>query len=100
MGLKHRLYSAAFAGLAAARAPAWAGAGLRGLGGILMLHHVRPWVEREFAPNRLLEVTPEFLDVALTRAKAAGYRLVPLEEAVDAVQKGRADQRFLALTFD
>ncbi|WP_406858328.1 polysaccharide deacetylase family protein [Alsobacter sp. KACC 23698] len=100
MGLKHRLYGAAFAGLAAAGAPRWAGSGLRGLGGILMLHHVRPWVEREFAPNRLLEVTPEFLDLALTRARAAGYRFVPLDEAVDAVEAGRVDQRVLALTFD
>ncbi len=38
-----------------------------GVGAILMLHHVRPAERREFAPNSLLEVTPEFLDGVVAR---------------------------------
>ena len=32
-----------------------------GVGAIVMLHHVRPPRRDEFQPNRLLEVSPEFL---------------------------------------
>src|SRR5262245_28452583 len=54
----------------------------RGMGVILMLHHVRPWEPREFAPNRLLEVTPEFLDSELTVAYEEGFEQVTLVEDV------------------
>ncbi len=32
----------------------------QGFGAILMMHHVRPWHGRSYAPNRELEITPEF----------------------------------------
>ena len=71
----------------------------RGQGAILMLHHVRPWAPRGFAPNRLLEVEPAFLDAALTRIGALGYDLVSMDEAVARI--ARPDARpFVALTFD
>ena len=71
----------------------------RGQGAILMLHHVRPWAPRGFAPNRLLEVEPAFLDAALTRIAALGYDLVSMDEAVARI--ARPDARpFVALTFD
>ena len=71
----------------------------RGKGAILMLHHVRPWAGDAFAPNRLLEVEPAFLDAALTRIKALGYDLVSMDEAVARI--GRPEARpFVALTFD
>lgn len=68
--LKHRLFAAAFAATSALRADRWLRPLAQGCGAILMFHHVRPWRERAFAPNRLLEITPEFLDRALAIAVA------------------------------
>ncbi|PSC05428.1 polysaccharide deacetylase [Alsobacter soli] len=65
-----------------------------------MLHHVRPWMERAYAPNRLLEVTPAFLDQALAHAAELGFRFVTLDEAVDRVERGGEGAPVLAITFD
>ena len=80
--MKERVIDAGFAffkatGLHARLAP-WT----RGQGAILTLHHVRPWVERDFAPNRLLEIEPAFLDAALGRIRALGYDLVSMDEVL------------------
>ncbi len=54
----------------------------RGAGAILMFHRVRPCERRDFAPNRLLEITPEFLDAVLTRLTALGFAIVSLDKAL------------------
>lgn len=72
----------------------------RGLGLILTLHHVRPFHGGAFAPNRHLEVTPEFLDFTLMRARAAGFDFVTLDEALRRVGSGVSVRPFLHLTFD
>jgi peptidoglycan/xylan/chitin deacetylase (PgdA/CDA1 family) len=69
-----------------------------GLGAVLMFHHVRPHAPRPFEPNRILEITPEFLDAVLARTTAAGYEIVPLAEVPDRLRRPRG--RFVALTFD
>ncbi len=99
MGVKHDVFRAAFAAMAATGAHRLAGAGLRGRGAILMLHHVRPWEERGFAPNRLLEVTPDFLDAVLTRCRVLGLDLVSMDEAAERLADPEAPP-FAALTFD
>lgn len=71
----------------------------RGIGAILMFHQVRPWVDRDFAPNRLLEIEPEFLDAVLTRLRALGFVIVDLDTALTMMQT-EADQPFAVLTFD
>jgi peptidoglycan/xylan/chitin deacetylase (PgdA/CDA1 family) len=71
----------------------------RGAGAILVFHQVRPWVARDFAPNRLLEITPEFLDAVLTRLTALGFSIVSLDEALSMLASG-AERPFAALTFD
>jgi peptidoglycan/xylan/chitin deacetylase (PgdA/CDA1 family) len=71
----------------------------RGAGAILMFHHVRPWVARDFAPNRLLEITPEFLDAVLTRLEALGFAIVSLDAALKMTAEG-AERPFAVLTFD
>lgn len=75
---------------------------LRGLGVIFMLHHVLPATaaKRGFAPNAELEVTPEFLDAVIGHVKRQGYRLASLEEAVEVVKRGRADQPVAVFTLD
>ncbi len=60
-------------------------AGARGQGAIFTLHHVRPKPARAFDPNAHLEITPDFLDVALRTLKRDGYRFVPLEQLPDAL---------------
>jgi len=72
----------------------------RGVGVVLTLHQVRPWSARGFAPNRILEITPEFLDVALISLKSLGYELVTLTEAVARLRTGRGRCPFATLTFD
>ncbi len=98
-GMKERVIDAGFAffratGLHARLAP-WT----RGRGAILTLHHVRPWVARAFAPNRLLEIEPAFLDAALGRIRALGYDLVSMDEALRRLAVPDA-RPFVALTFD
>lgn len=73
----------------------------RGLGAILMLHRVRPDRGEDFAPNARLEITPAFLDAALTHLRAQGYDIRSLDDALDILRSGRApSRRFVVLTFD
>ncbi len=74
------MFRVAFKLMSATGAHRLPGGRLRGKGAILMLHNVRPWQERAYAPNRLLEVTPEFLDGALGRCREAGLDLVAMDE--------------------
>jgi peptidoglycan/xylan/chitin deacetylase (PgdA/CDA1 family) len=98
-GLREKLISAGFAAFGATRIHRLAAPLTRGLGAILMFHHVRPWVERNFAPNRLLEITPEFLDAALGLLKARGFDLISLDAALE--RTASPSQRpFVVLTFD
>jgi len=65
-----------------------------------MLHHVRPWRPRAFAPNRVLEITPEFLDVVLTELRREGFDIIPLDAVRDRLRPGARRQPFAVLTFD
>src|SRR3954454_17959519 len=96
--LKRRLFAAGFAATSALRADRWLRPIAQGCGAILMFHHVRPWRERAFAPNRLLEITPEFLDRALAIAVELGFDLVPLDEVP--LRLRRPGRPFAASTFD
>ena len=96
--LKRRLIQAGLASFAATGLHRWLAPLTRGRGAILTFHHVRPWVPRGFAPNRLLEITPEFFDALLGHLRASGTDLVTMDEVLPRLAtKGPP---FVALTFD
>ena len=100
MLLKHRFISVALQTLALTRVDQWLRFVGQGRGLILMFHHVRPWRARDFAPNRLLEITPEFLDVVLTELRDEGFEIIPLDALPDHLNLKRGASPFAALTFD
>ena len=100
MALKHKLIEAGFAafrlsGLHRAVAPL-----TRGRGVILTFHRVRPFAPPTpgYAPNRLLEVEPDFFDAALALVRRLGFEFVSLAEARRRLVDG--GPRFAAVTFD
>ena len=100
--MRDRLIGAGFSVLGRTGLHRWAAPAFRGLGGILMMHRVRPFRSRAFEPNRLLEISPEFLDAVLVRLRWLGYRLLSLDAAMSELKSGgRTDAApFAVLTFD
>jgi peptidoglycan/xylan/chitin deacetylase (PgdA/CDA1 family) len=84
----------------------WSGAHLAlrpwlgGVGAILMLHHVRPPRLHAFQPNRLLEVTPAFLDTVLASLCRAQVDIITLDEMQRRLAESDFRRRFVCLTFD
>lgn len=68
-------------------------------GVIFALHRVKPTERRSFSPNSPLEVTPEFLDAAITTTKSQGFRFVALDE-VPKLLASRSGERFAVMTLD
>lgn len=99
--MREALIGAGFRLLGATGLHRWMAPHLRGLGAVLMFHHVRPYEARAFAPNRMLEITPEFLDAALQRLRQLGYRILSLDAALAELRDGaRSPTPFAVLTFD
>jgi peptidoglycan/xylan/chitin deacetylase (PgdA/CDA1 family) len=73
---------------------------LSGVGAILTFHRVRPATNDPFQPNRLLEITPTFLDQLITRLRAADIDVVTLDEVHRRLCAADLSRRFVALTFD
>jgi peptidoglycan/xylan/chitin deacetylase (PgdA/CDA1 family) len=71
-----------------------------GVGAILTLHHVRPARPDAFQPNRLLEITPQFLEDLLRQLKGARLDVVSLDEMHRRFITGEFKRRFVCLTFD
>lgn len=98
-GRKHQVIAAGFAILRATRLHRALAPLTQGVGAILMAHHVRPWQPRVFAPNRLLEITPGFLDAALTLVRSRGIDVVTLDDALLRLGDPKA-RRFAVVTLD
>ena len=71
-----------------------------GIGVILTLHHVRPQRDDAFQPNRLLEVTPQFLERLLRWLKHAHLDVISLDEMHRRFITGEFGRHFVCLTFD
>jgi len=98
--MRHRLIRLALDALSAARAPAWlpAPAGVGGF--VVTLHHVGPGGPAAFAPNALLAVTPDFLDLFLAGFIARGWRFVSVADLLRPPEPGSAGWRRIAVTLD
>ncbi len=100
MNLRHSAFAAAFKAITLTGAHRWGRGLAQGVGAVLMLHHVRPWAGDDFAPNRLLEITPAYLDETLGFIRAEGYDLVDMDEMAARITGPKRDRFAVALTFD
>ncbi|MCV3766379.1 polysaccharide deacetylase family protein [Rhizobium sp. TRM95796] len=71
-----------------------------GDGLIFTLHHVRPATATAFQPNRILDVTPGFLDAVLVALRELDYDFISLEEAADRLRAPPTGKRFACFTLD
>jgi peptidoglycan/xylan/chitin deacetylase (PgdA/CDA1 family) len=71
-----------------------------GIGVILTLHHVRPPRFDGFQPNRLLEVTPGFLEAVVLELRRANFDLVSLDEMHRRLIEDDHGRRFVCITID
>lgn len=72
----------------------------RGRGVIFMLHHVRPGDPGDFEPNRILRVTPEFLEEVIAHVKSEGFDCVSLDEAAARLKEQHGHRPFACFTLD
>ena len=82
------------------RADLWLGAACPGAGVVLDVSSRAPVSgRRPSLPNRLLEITPEFLDIVLSLLRESGFHIIPMDAMPDRL---RAQDRrpFAVLTFD
>lgn len=72
----------------------------RGSGAVFTLHHVLPAAPMVFAPNRHLEVTPEFLEHVVRLVLDRGYDVISLDDACARFAESEFDRPFVCFTFD
>jgi peptidoglycan/xylan/chitin deacetylase (PgdA/CDA1 family) len=97
--LKTALSALHYTGVDALVAPYTRGAGI-----VFMLHHVTPEPPGAFDPNRILRVTPTFLDSVIGQVLAAGFDVLSLDEAAERLKTISRERRparpFACFTFD
>jgi peptidoglycan/xylan/chitin deacetylase (PgdA/CDA1 family) len=72
-----------------------------GVAALLTLHHVVPGGARErFSPNRILEITPEFLEATIIQVRGLGYEIVSLDEFQRRLIEKDFRTRFVGFTLD
>lgn len=73
----------------------------RGVGAIFTLHHIRAETPSErFAPNRILEITPRFLEETIQLTRRLGYRAVSLDECRRRLVERDFGERFVHFALD
>lgn len=100
MDLKHLALRTGLSALSMSGAARLMAVQTRGLGAIMMFHHVRPALPKAFDPHAFLTISPEFLDRLLGHVKAQGYAIIPMDEVAERLADPRPDKPFVALTFD
>ncbi len=69
-------------------------------GVIFMLHHVDPKPQSPFDPNRILRITPEFLEQVIQWVQANGYDIISLDDVPQRLKSGKKSRPFVCFTFD
>jgi peptidoglycan/xylan/chitin deacetylase (PgdA/CDA1 family) len=72
----------------------------QGVGLIYMLHMVNRDPVPAFSPNRILTVTPEFLEAVIVQVLKEGLEVVSPDEVYARLTSGKTDRRFVCFTFD
>src|SRR6201747_3286694 len=71
-----------------------------GVGGIFMLHHVRPRRDLAFQPNHHLEITPDFLRAMLSHLRSSGIDIITIDEVHQRLAERDFSRRFACFTLD
>lgn len=72
----------------------------RAKGVIFTLHRVVPERPADFAPNAILQITPDFLDSAIMRVRELGLETVSMDEAINRIRQPRRTRPFAVFSFD
>jgi peptidoglycan/xylan/chitin deacetylase (PgdA/CDA1 family) len=96
--MRHNLIRVALEALYFSGAHVLLGPLCRGVGAVLMLHHVRPPRFEKFQPNRMLEIVPGFLESVIGILRDADIDLVSLDEMHRRLTERDFRRRFACVT--
>ncbi|MCH9807697.1 MAG: polysaccharide deacetylase family protein [Alphaproteobacteria bacterium] len=71
-----------------------------GIGAIFMLHNVAPDPGHSFEPNRILRITPQFLEQVIGLVDDMGFDVIALDDIPSRLAQGRDAKPFVVFTFD
>jgi peptidoglycan/xylan/chitin deacetylase (PgdA/CDA1 family) len=71
-----------------------------GAGVIFTLHHVRPEPPQDFEPNRILKITPLFLEAVIREVVSSGFDVIPLDDVPGRLVGGDQARPFACFTLD
>lgn len=97
---RYLAFKAAFETLAISRLPILLRQFSKAKGVIFTLHRVLPETPADFSPNAILQITPDFLEAAIVRARASGFDIVDLDEAARRIEEPGETAPFAVFTFD
>ncbi|MCB1506742.1 MAG: polysaccharide deacetylase family protein [Hyphomicrobiaceae bacterium] len=72
----------------------------RGNGVIFMLHRVTDESVRPFEPNRILKVTPDFLEKVITQVIESGFEIISIDELPSRIGTSTPERPFACFTLD
>lgn len=93
--LKAALSALHYSGADGLAAPFFSGNGV-----IFMLHHVVPDAPRDFEPNGILKITPEFLEAVIRQVLDSGFDCIAMDDVPDRIKGGTGKKPFAAFTLD
>lgn len=99
-GLRYAVIKAAFEALTLSGLPRLIRRFSKSRGVIFTLHRVLPDPVADFAPNSILQVTPDFLNAVIVRVRDLGFDTVTMDEALRRLRSNKPERRFVVFTFD